>query len=253
MDRPMAVCCGVGVDSVAMLVGLEQRGERPDLITFADTGGEKPETYLYVPILQQWLRDVGFPPLEVCRYLPKKAAYRTLLDNCWQNETLPSLAFGMKSCSLKWKRDAQEPLRRRLPLFVRQWSDGLKIRKLIGFDATEERRTYAAAGAKDADLYDMEYPLQAWGWDRARCQKVIAAAGMPVPIKSACYFCPASKTGELVWLAETHPDLYQHALDLERRYRDGRHYRPEGSTQGLGRRKVWAELPILQEEIRQPA
>jgi hypothetical protein len=72
----------VGVDSVAMLVGLHQRGIRPDLISFADTGGEKPDTYLYVPILQQWLRDVGFPPLLVVRYTPPRATYDSLYANC---------------------------------------------------------------------------------------------------------------------------------------------------------------------------
>ena len=35
------VAYGLGVDSTAMLIGLAQRGIRPDLILFADVGGEK--------------------------------------------------------------------------------------------------------------------------------------------------------------------------------------------------------------------
>jgi hypothetical protein len=46
------VAYGMGVDSTAMLIGLEQRGIRPDLILFADTGSEKPDTYLYAPIFR---------------------------------------------------------------------------------------------------------------------------------------------------------------------------------------------------------
>jgi hypothetical protein len=91
-----------------MLVGLHQRGVRPDLISFADTGGEKPDTYLYVPILQEWLRDVGFPPLLVVRYTPPLASYDSLYANCIDNQTLPSIAFRRKSCSLKWKKAPQD-------------------------------------------------------------------------------------------------------------------------------------------------
>ena len=105
---PICVCYGTGVDSTAMLVGMYQRGIRPDLITFADTGSEKPETYQYVPVIRQWLRDVGFPDLVVVRYTPPRANYDTLYGNCIANETLPSIAFGLKSCSLKWKKAPQD-------------------------------------------------------------------------------------------------------------------------------------------------
>ena len=107
-ENPICLCYGVGVDSTAVLVGLHQRGIRPDLISFADTGGEKPETYLYIPIIRQWLRDVGFPDLVVVRYTPPRAPYDSLYGNCIENETLPSLAFGLKSCSLKWKKAPQD-------------------------------------------------------------------------------------------------------------------------------------------------
>lgn len=87
--QPLAVAYGMGVDTTAMLIGLKQRSIRPDLILFADTGGEKPETYLYAPVIRQWLRDVDFPQFEVVRYKPPIAPYDTLYGNCWQNETLP--------------------------------------------------------------------------------------------------------------------------------------------------------------------
>ena len=55
---------------------LGQRGVRPDLILFADVGRDKVlETYLYAPIIREWLRDVGFPEFEVVRYRPARAAY----------------------------------------------------------------------------------------------------------------------------------------------------------------------------------
>lgn len=46
-------------------------------------------------------------------------------------------------------------------------------------------------------LYEYWYPLQEWGWDRERCIKEIEKEGLEVPVKSSCFFCPASKTHEL--------------------------------------------------------
>ncbi|WP_145054883.1 hypothetical protein [Lignipirellula cremea] len=224
-----------------MLIGLQRRGVRPDLILFADTGGEKPETYLYAPIIRQWLRDVDFPQFEVVRYTPPIAPYDSLYGNCWQNETLPSLAFGRKSCSIKWKREPQDHRVRRWLPAIETWEAGLKVQKVIGFDAREERRRYGDRG--DDPQYEYQYPLMDWGWDRQKCQRVIADEGLPVPAKSACFFCPAMKKPELAELAQSDPDLYGYAVSLEDRYRTGKHFRPSErrSTEGLGRRFAWRE------------
>jgi 3'-phosphoadenosine 5'-phosphosulfate sulfotransferase (PAPS reductase)/FAD synthetase len=50
-DSPLIVAYGLGVDRTAMLIEFARRSIRPDLILFADTGGEKPETYAYLPIM----------------------------------------------------------------------------------------------------------------------------------------------------------------------------------------------------------
>jgi hypothetical protein len=116
----------------------------------------------------------------------------------------------------------------------------MRVQKLIGFDAGEQRRRYGDRG--DDPQYDYGYPLMDWGWNRQRCEQVIAAAGLPVPAKSACFFCPAAKKPELVELSQRSPDLYQHSLALEDRYRTGKHFRAEsGSTKGLGRTFAWRE------------
>src|SRR5262245_17689139 len=105
---PLAVAYGLGLDSTALLIEFATRGIRPDLILFADTGGEKPEPYAYLPVIQQYLAGVGFPPVVTVRYTPARAAYRTLEEQCLHTQTLPSLAYGGKSCSLKYKRTPQD-------------------------------------------------------------------------------------------------------------------------------------------------
>src|SRR5580704_12981795 len=107
-DCPLVVAYGLGVDSTAMLVELAHRGIRPDLILFADTGGEKPETYDYLAVIRPFLARLGFPDVVVVRYRPKRARYDTLEGQCLHTGTLPSLAYGGKSCSLKYKRSPQD-------------------------------------------------------------------------------------------------------------------------------------------------
>src|SRR3954447_24075091 len=81
-DCPLVVAYGLGVDSTAMLIEFARCGIRPDLILFADTAGEKPETYAYLPVVQRYLATVAFPSVTTVRYEPKRARYRTLEQQC---------------------------------------------------------------------------------------------------------------------------------------------------------------------------
>lgn len=96
-DCPLVVAYGLGVDSTAMLVEFARRGIRPDLILFADTAGEKPETYQYLDVIQPFLRRAGFPEVVTVRYQPTRAVYDTLEGQCLHTGTLPLLAYGGKS------------------------------------------------------------------------------------------------------------------------------------------------------------
>src|SRR5580658_8213180 len=68
VPAPLVVCYGAGRDSTALLVGLWQRGIRPDLILFADVGAERQATYDFIPVMNRWLKSVGFPEITVVRY-----------------------------------------------------------------------------------------------------------------------------------------------------------------------------------------
>jgi hypothetical protein len=204
VSKCLVVAYGAGVDSTAMLVGLWQRGIRPDAVLFADTGGEKEQTYDFLPIMDAWLRGHGFPTITVVKNVVKDfknwPPYHTLEENCLTNGTLPSVAFGfqMKSCSLKWKAAPQHKWMKNFPLALNCWAAGGKVIRAIGFDASpaDQRRSNHAGKIHDP-LYSFCYPLQKWGWDRERCEEVIRDAGLPVPCKSACFFCPASKPWEV--------------------------------------------------------
>lgn len=236
--RLLAVCFGAGVDSTAMLVALHLAGIRPQVITFADVGAEKPETVAHVELMNALLASWDWPPISVCRKIPlASTGYDDLYGNCIANETLPSLAFGMKSCSVKWKQIPQDQFIKGArsgpnaapphPVWLEAQRTGERIVKLIGYDCGRaDLRRSRKLPASDAD-FDYDYPLQRLGWTRDDCIDIITQilGAQYVPVKSACFFCPASKIWELYWLAAHHPDLLDRALVLERNALTGRHSR----------------------------
>jgi hypothetical protein len=232
MYEPLVVAYGMGVDSTAMLVELARRHIRPDLILFADTGGEKPETYTYLPVIQQFLECVGFPPLVTVNRTGKDAS---LEAECLRKGLLPSLAYGGKSCSLKWKRDPQDKYVNHWQPAIECWRSGGKVTKAIGFDAgpSDGRRAKFTEDRK----YRYVYPLIEWQMNRESCKRSIESAGLPVPIKSACFFCPAMKKPEIIALKDAHPELLDRALAIERIAQPKLR-----SVKGLGRRYRWSEL-----------
>ena len=262
-NRLIVMCFGAGVDSTAMLVALRLAGLKPDAITFADTGGEKPPTLAHITRIEHVLRAWGWPPVETCRKLTQAhTPYDDLQGNCLANETLPSLAFGLKSCSIKWKQQPQDQhlmgvargpnAKSAHPLWRYAVSRGERIVKLIGYDCgrADLRRSRAAVGVgtSASGPFDYAYPLQVIGWHRADCVRAIEEILGPdlVPVKSACFFCPASKEWELYWLAGHHPHLFDDALHLERRALTGRHsrFRRGGLREHVGGHGArCAELP----------
>lgn len=247
------VCFGAGVDSTAMLIALKDAGITPELILFADTGGEKPETYDHAHAMDEYLVSWGFPTVTwVKQNTTAKMGYNDLAGKCLDNETLPSLAFGGKSCSIWSKQNPQDNFIKGVnaeyvgkelpahlancnavhPLWTRSQETGRKIIKLIGYDSGKADIRRSSKLKTDDNDFMFVYPLQLLGWERADCIRVIQDAGLPVPIKSACYFCPASQEWEMWWLAGTHPELFEKALRIEIGAMLGKHSRFVVGTDG---------------------
>jgi hypothetical protein len=143
--RLLAGCFGAGVDSTAMLVALKLADLRADIVTFADLRAEKQETIEHLDRMNAVLSEWGWEPITVCRKetLPG-TGYSDLYGNCMANETLPSLAFGLKSCSIKWKQKPQDQLIKGAksgpnacpphPIWIEARRRGERIVKLIGYD-----------------------------------------------------------------------------------------------------------------------
>lgn len=233
LGYPSVVSFGGGVNSSAMLIGMRERGITPDLILFSDTGGEKPETYQHIEEMQEWCQRNAMPPIEVVSYSTSR--HGTLENECLNNETLPSKAFGFGGCSVKWKR---QPMDKRVEAWApakAAWERGEKVTRLIGLHAGEMRR----GKIPDTEQYTYRYPLREWGWVQEDCRQAIERAGLSVPVKSACFFCPAMRKAEVIQLAEQHPDLFERAVEMERNANEAGNLE---TVKGLGRHWTWENL-----------
>lgn len=233
------VSYGGGTNSTAMLVGLHERGERPDAITFADTGDEKPHTYGHIVEVNAWCKSVGFPEIETLRGdMPQQVKDGTLEKECLRLGKLPAKAYGFSSCSDKWKMEPQRRYNRRFATL--HGIEMGQVTRLIGFDADEHSRVERGLALSHKKPVKEEYPLYDWGWGREECVEAIARAGLRQPGKSACFYCPSSKKWEILELRERYPELLARALEMERRALAGEGQAPQTTGAGLGRSFGWA-------------
>ena len=235
-EAPLVVSYGGGTNSTALLIGYVERDIRPDLIMFADTGGEFERTYEYLVTFNNWLVDHGMPALTLVSNAGREGFRHTSLeDECHNNNTLPSLAFGFKGCSVKWKRQPMDRyIKNEWAPAQEAWDAGLRIRRVIGIDAGEAHR----GKIPDDSKFTYEFPLVEWDWAREECLEAIERSGLPNPGKSACFFCPAARKHEVLDLAAKRPDLFERAVAMEHSAKDSL-----GPTvKGLGRNYSWERL-----------
>ena len=243
----MNICSyGGGTNSTALLIECVSRCIPVDLILFADTGGERPETYAYVQLFNDWLLDNGMPGIVQVKTCNKLGKEITLENWCLENGALPSIAYGFKSCSEKHKIRPINKYCNNNDQCKEAWKMG-KITKFIGFDADESHRV------KDFDdpKYTVKYPLVDWDMGRDECLQVICKAGLPQPGKSSCFFCPSMKANEIKKLRVTNPELIERALAMEANALPNL-----TSIKGLGRNWAWKDLlataDMFDEEFMNP-
>lgn len=289
----LAVAFGGGRNG-AMLLGMYEHNIKPDVITFANTGtperteGEKSETYKNVDRMSKWCLDhFGIPITEV----HKRSMYTSLYNQSMRTFTLPSAAYGFRSCSDKWKIQPQDRFMNNYAPALTIWNtcencgaskqehekryryehDGYtrikgangyflfdlycvtnfeiktfkasKITKAIGYDAGEQRR----AKIQENEKYRHRYFLIEWGWFLEDCIAAYRRHGLPVPVKSACYYCPYSTKEEVLALHKEDPEAFWSAVAMED------NALAHGSLQkvkGLGRHWSWRELVQIGEAER---
>lgn len=184
---------GAGVNSTAVMVIL-----KPETLIFADTGDEHPETYEFIEgYAKPFVASYGGQFITV-----RNRKYRSLKDMALADRIVPARTH--RWCTDKFK---VRPIREYL-------TEGghLPCRQMIGIDANEQHRAKLSGQPEAENIF----PLIEREIDRPGCNAIIQQAGLPVPRKSGCYFCPFQAKGQWIELKREHPELFQVAVEIER-------------------------------------
>jgi hypothetical protein len=202
---------GCGVNTVALMVHLIEQQMPFDEALFADTGGELPETYAYLSTARSYLDRHGKPLITV------KSKTGTLYGTCQRREVFPSQVW-------RWStRDYKIT-----PIHAYYRSLKTHIYEYMGIAYDEITRMKSSSKSFITTLY----PLVDSRLTRADCVAIIKGAGLPVPPKSGCYFCPFNNEERWRQLLHVHPELYRKAQRLEEK---SKHF-PSQSLVDLGLR-----------------
>ena len=174
-NKKIILSFGAGVDSSAiLLIHLFIKNLGIDMVVFADTGAEHPDTYRNVKYFQELCAKHGLP-----FFIVKKEG-ETITEWCLRLGVLPVIAGGSHICSKKFKGDV-----------IEKWANSQGIDKpvyLIGIEANEGYRCKRFTPPEN-DKAEYQYPLVDMKLDREACQKIIDDHGIEVR-KSSCIFCP---------------------------------------------------------------
>lgn len=185
---------GAGLNSTAMMIYLLREGRPLDHVVFADTGGELPETYAYLSVAQKYLIEHQVP------FTIVQSKNGKLFDTCTKRRVIPSQIW-------RWStRDYKVT-----PIYRFYRSFGCHVYQYIGIAYDELERIKDSR----ADYVTNLYPLVNAKLGRMDCENIIRAEGLPLPVKSGCFFCPFNTLERWRWLHINHPELYRRAMLLE--------------------------------------
>ncbi len=192
---------GGGVNTAALLALAYQGKLQFDVVIFADTGCELPETY-------EWIERYAKP---VCKELGIEFVVvrgnervhgkevSNLYDYCREYRFFPNVRW--RFCTEKFKI---KPIK---AWILENCGDPELV---LGIDASEKHR------ARECTDIPCRYPLVEMGIDRKGCKRIIRQVGWEVPPKSGCFICPFSTVSRFKWLYERHPELFMKAELLEK-------------------------------------
>lgn len=206
---------GGGVQSTAALVLAAQGDLQVDAFLFCNVGddSESDETLTYV--------DQYAKPYAEAHGLRLITLQRR--NRSGEPETLRQRIVSGKRGIVIPARVKGRPLRRECtvdfkiqPVASWLWQHGARPQRpatiMLGITTEEVHR----ANNRTTKSYTRSaYPLLDRRMSRQDCMNLIAAVGLPIPPKSACYFCPFHTIPVWRELRERRPDRFQDACELE--------------------------------------
>lgn len=221
MEEKRIFSFGGGVQSVAALVLAAQRRIEYAVFVFANVGddSENPGTLEYLrDVAHPYAQEHGIKLVEAQKlYKGRKDTVLASLNRPNRSITIPvympSGAPGRRSCTTDYKvrvvdRYCRENAWERVTV-------GLGI-SLDEFHRMRDTHWTNKDGVRNLGFWKRrEYPLIDLRLTRRDCEKLIVAAGLPVPPKSSCWFCPFQRLSSWVEMRRNNPEMFERAVQLE--------------------------------------
>jgi hypothetical protein len=197
-----------------------------DEVIFADTGGEVPETYEYIEVTRRYLSSHGVPFTTVAK------SGDNLYETAWRRRVLPSAIWRWSTRDYKVN-----------PILRYYRVAGGQVKQYLAIAWDEITRMKDSRVEYVTNLY----PLVDRRITRAQCVDIIQDAGLPIPPKSSCFFCPFGSVNRWRWIHDNHPDLYEKATALEER---SKHFPNQRLTDQAFRERTDISLRTLAEVFK---
>lgn len=204
---------GLGKDSMTEFV---LNWKHYDLIIFADTGNEQPETYEF---LKEILEKM---PIEaLARFVVLTTNYLgTIYEFYWKKKLIP-MPMSNRTCTDKFKiRPIRHFLRGRKTFRQGMFMSGQTYEMAICINYSERHRARGEIidgrliAESGVSYIQLNYPLIDKKVERKDEAKIILEAGYNIPVKSGCVICPFTSAKGFNILKENHPDDYKKVIDL---------------------------------------
>jgi hypothetical protein len=205
--------CGGGVQSTACLV-LAAQGKIPyRTFIFANVGdrAESPATLAYIcDHLKPYAAAHGIEWVDVQRKR-RDGTPVDLYDHLHRPIRSIDIPVRMSNGSPGNRNCTTEFKIRPIAKWIKANAPGCTLGKGISTD-----EPHRATPSRESDGYTSAYPLIELGYSRSDCLRVAVDAGLPLPPKSSCWFCPYKTTSQWVEMRRTDPALFGRVAQLER-------------------------------------
>lgn len=211
------IAFGAGVQSTALLImsNLGLHGvPRADMAIFADTGDEPAYVYDTLERMAEW-SDI---PVRVV------STGRTISDAAFDPDTsgrtsVPTWFMGLDGKPKPMSRTCTAEFK------IAPIEQAIKIH--LGYEKLQRMRHHVEAWLGiSVDEWQREkpsktawvtkkYPLLDARLTREMCYDVIQDAGLEVPMRSSCVFCPFSSNAYWLWLKNEHPEDFERACAFD--------------------------------------
>jgi PP-loop superfamily ATP-utilizing enzyme len=215
-----SISYGGGVQSTALLVLAAQKRIDFRLFLFSNVGddSENPRTLEYVKeYAEPYAEQHGIELVTLQRIMQRTGQPRTLWEDLTREGSkslkipvrMSNGAPGTRSCTATYKIEViGRELKRRGATEANPAVIG------IGISVDEIHR----ANNRKVEPHEViTYPLLDLGLRRVDCMRIIREAGLPVPPKSSCFFCPFHRPETWHDMRREQPAEFEKACQLEAR------------------------------------